>query len=262
MKKKVRSLFRIRQKMIENMKQSGIHSSDPWLFVEAAMNHVKKETTCCGITKSAAFYFYVRCEEHGDLDSKFQPFLDRQILGDSELLCVDSDSTHSDITDEVGSEKRRAASVMTTSHNDGYDLPVYPDTDDCPDDNDAGATKNTGTVDGVSLPAAKKRATSTALVTPIGPKRKKPVEKKNHVVDVSGIAGLLKEGQCFLELIVGEAKRFNKMHQSQYKDTQQQEREKNVHTQQMEKLKFELEIAKAMGNQEKIVQIMEAVRKL
>ena len=51
---------------------SGTHDSDPWNFVEAAMNKANKPA----LIKHGVYYFYVRCNEHPDMDAHFQPFLE------------------------------------------------------------------------------------------------------------------------------------------------------------------------------------------
>jgi hypothetical protein len=53
--KKIATLFKIRQQMIEKMSQSSTHNNDPWDFIEAPMRHFS------GFTKIAVYYFYLRC---------------------------------------------------------------------------------------------------------------------------------------------------------------------------------------------------------
>jgi hypothetical protein len=67
-KKRVNLLFRIRR-----MTKSGTHDSDPWNFVDVAMNKVPGG---CRLSKVGVLYFYRRHEEFPDVDSSFQTFLD------------------------------------------------------------------------------------------------------------------------------------------------------------------------------------------
>ena len=60
-------LFRIRRKIQENMTLSGQHDSVVWKFVQPALSEGK------GITKNAAYYFFMRCEEHKEVDASFCP---------------------------------------------------------------------------------------------------------------------------------------------------------------------------------------------
>ena len=86
-RKKITNLFHVRRVMKENMTVSGTHDSDPWNFVQAAMNKARKP----GLTVLAVYNFYVRCNEHPDLGDHFQPFLDKALLGDTVLLDQDDD---------------------------------------------------------------------------------------------------------------------------------------------------------------------------
>jgi hypothetical protein len=98
-RKKITNLFHVRRVMKENMTVSGTHDSDPWNFVQAAMNKARKP----GLTVLAVYYFYVRCNEHPDLDDHFQPFLDKALLGDTVLLDQDDDD------DSMGSSSSSCA---------------------------------------------------------------------------------------------------------------------------------------------------------
>jgi hypothetical protein len=65
----VNLLFRIRRKMKENITISGTHDSDPWNFIDVAMNKVPGGRP---LSKVGVVYFYRRCEEFPDVDSSFQ----------------------------------------------------------------------------------------------------------------------------------------------------------------------------------------------
>ncbi len=53
------------------MHMLGTHDSDPWNFIEAAM-----EKTTIGLTQVAVYYFYMQCKMIPDIDAWFMPFLD------------------------------------------------------------------------------------------------------------------------------------------------------------------------------------------
>jgi hypothetical protein len=77
-KKRVNLLFHIRRKMKENITKLGTHDSDPWNFVDVAMNKVPGGRR---LSKVGVLYFYRRCEEFPDVDSSFQTFLDHGLKG-------------------------------------------------------------------------------------------------------------------------------------------------------------------------------------
>ena len=79
-----------------------------WDFVEGALQ--KKGFS--GITKIALYYFYMRFDVEADIDSDFQSFLDRRMIGDTcESLDDDIGATsQSDVSalSLSGSEQRRS----------------------------------------------------------------------------------------------------------------------------------------------------------
>ncbi len=103
-RKELTDLFHVCRIMKENMPASGTHNSDPWDFVEAALNKAKKPA----FIKHGVYYFNVRCNEHHpDMDAHFQPFLDPLLLGDSVGLSISRSSSssvvdHNDDTEEDG----------------------------------------------------------------------------------------------------------------------------------------------------------------
>ena len=116
-RKKITDLFHVRRIMIENMTTSGKHDSDPWNFVEAAMNKAKKS----GLTKLSVYYFYVRCNEHPNLDSQFQPFLDSILRGDTVALSSGEDEVYEYSTagslssSSIGNSPSPSAAVGSTA---------------------------------------------------------------------------------------------------------------------------------------------------
>jgi hypothetical protein len=88
-RKKITNLFKIRCIMKEHMTASGTHDSNPWNFIEAAMKHIP------GYTKVLVYYFYVRCEEHTDVDANFTPFLDINMKGDTANHCTSPEASGS-----------------------------------------------------------------------------------------------------------------------------------------------------------------------
>ena len=73
--------------------KSGTHESDPCNFIKVAMRGFT------GLTPISAFYFYKQCDEHPDIDSVFQPFMNDDLKGNSITLgtCDDDDTSPSTI---------------------------------------------------------------------------------------------------------------------------------------------------------------------
>lgn len=72
------ALRRVRQKMKDNMNKSGTHGNDPWDFVAVGLRAVKQS-----IGFNEAYYYYTRMEEHPEVETQFQPFIDDSLKGDS-----------------------------------------------------------------------------------------------------------------------------------------------------------------------------------
>ena len=89
--KKCLDLLKVQSIMKENMTKSGTHDSDPYNFVEVAMRGFM------GLTPISVFYFYKQCDEHPDIDSVFQPFMNDALKGNSITLgtCDDDDTSPS-----------------------------------------------------------------------------------------------------------------------------------------------------------------------
>ena len=92
-RKKCLDLFKVCLIMKENMMKSGTHDSDPNNFVEVGMRGFT------GVTPISVFYFYKQCDEHPDIDSVFQPFMNDDLKGNSITLgaCDDDDTSPSTI---------------------------------------------------------------------------------------------------------------------------------------------------------------------
>jgi hypothetical protein len=73
MRKKVNLLLSVRRKIKDNMTVSGTHNNNVYDYLDTAMNSVKSAR---GRNNVAVYYFYCRCEEHEDIDSKYSTFLD------------------------------------------------------------------------------------------------------------------------------------------------------------------------------------------
>lgn len=91
-RKRFNLLFRIRQKMKQNMTCSGEHDSDPWNFVDVAMNKISGGRK---FPKVGILYFFRRCEEYPEIDAAFQTFLDESMKG-STVDCRNKDNTSVD----------------------------------------------------------------------------------------------------------------------------------------------------------------------
>ena len=89
--KKCLDLFKVWSIMKENMTKSGTHDSDPYNFVNVAMRGFT------GLTLIFVFYSYKQCDEHPDIDSVFQPFMNDDLKGNSITLgtCDDDDTSPS-----------------------------------------------------------------------------------------------------------------------------------------------------------------------
>ena len=79
--------------MKENMTKSRTHDSDPYNFIEVAMRGFT------GLTPISVFYVYKQSDEHPDIDSVFQPFMNDDLKGNSITLgtCDDDDTSPSTI---------------------------------------------------------------------------------------------------------------------------------------------------------------------
>ena len=97
-RKKCLDLFKVRSIMKENMMKSGTHDSDPYNFIKVAMRGFT------GLTPISVFYFYKRCDEHPDIDSVFQLFMNDDLKGNSITLGTRDDDNTSPST--IGSTSK------------------------------------------------------------------------------------------------------------------------------------------------------------
>jgi hypothetical protein len=231
-RKKLTDLFHVRRIMKENMTASGTHDSYPWNFVEAAMNKAKKPA----LTKLGVYYFYVRCDEHPDMDAHFQPFLDPMLLGDT-----------------VGLSISRSSSSSAVDHNDdreedgfgGLDTSSLSSTGGGPSSHDAAS-------------AARKRSAdkSVSSMTPsaASAKKKKYIKKddaQNTMEFQQVVTTMMAQSQDdFREFMTKQDAFVNRM----LSDADKKNERSN--------LQFRLEIAKAMGDVEEMRKVMEEVKKL
>ena len=234
-RKKLTDLFHVRRIMKENMTTSAAHDSDSWNFVEAAMNNKAKKPA---LTKFGVYYFYVRCDEHPNMDAHFQPFLDPMLLGDTVGLSI----------------SRRSSSSSAVDHNDdqeedgfgGLDTSSLSSAGGGPSCHDAAS-------------AARKRSAnkSVASMTPsdASAKKKKYVKKddaQNNMMEFQQVVTTMmaQSQDDFREFMMKQDSFVNRM----LSDVDKKNERSN--------LQFCLEIAKAMGDIEEMRKVMEEVKKL
>ena len=85
------------------MTQSGTHDSDPWNFVDMAMNKIPGGRR---LPKVGILYFFRRCEEFPNTDTSFQTFLDSNLKG-STVSGVVVDDVHTPPTEDRTSKKAK-----------------------------------------------------------------------------------------------------------------------------------------------------------
>jgi hypothetical protein len=71
----------MRQTIQEDMSKLGTHNHVVWDLVKGALQ--RKGSS--GFTKIALYYIYMRCKKVADINSHFQPFLDRSMSGDAKV---------------------------------------------------------------------------------------------------------------------------------------------------------------------------------
>jgi hypothetical protein len=118
MRKKTNLLFQVRRKVQENMTVSGTHDSDPYNFLDVAINSIKGAKR---MNKIAVHYFFVRCDEHEAIDAAFSPFLDSEIKGsttDDNMSDLGSSTVKSgDKQDEKNLRMQGYAAMATVASN-------------------------------------------------------------------------------------------------------------------------------------------------
>jgi hypothetical protein len=82
-KKKVFAMLKVRKQVQQNMVQSGEHDNDAYNFMDVA---IKKSATGQSLTKLGCYYFFIRCENHKEVDEKFVTDVEDSIKGNSDEL--------------------------------------------------------------------------------------------------------------------------------------------------------------------------------
>jgi hypothetical protein len=129
-KKRINLLFRTRRKMRDNMTLSGTHDSDPWNFIDHAMNKIPGGWQ---LPKVGVWYFYLRCEEFPDVDAAFQIFLDDGLKGSTTDVISETglmrrrESMDSDERSfkRAKDEKRRADAYSAVSSMNNFSSLIY-----------------------------------------------------------------------------------------------------------------------------------------
>jgi hypothetical protein len=96
-------LVKIRSTMIANMTKSGENANDPYLYTAVA---IKRHNLVRSVSNFAAYYFYMACTDHPEMDSVLKRFLGKT---------VKADSTNSVLTDvsSIATKKKDADSNLT-----------------------------------------------------------------------------------------------------------------------------------------------------
>jgi hypothetical protein len=225
-RKKITDLFHVRRIMKENMTASGTHDSDPWNFIEAAMHAAKKPS----LTKLGVYYFYVRCEEHPDMDSQFQPFLDSTLLGDTVQLTSGDENEEEDDSDDNSS----------LSSGGGH----------CTSSGAVEHMKSRGLKRSASSITASSNK-SFASHNSSGTKKKKKTKLEKAAEHQQLVVSALTQSQDeFREFMKKQDAFMDRM----ITDADKRDARAN--------LQFRLDIAKAMGNMDELQQLMEEARRL
>jgi hypothetical protein len=116
-KKSINLLFCIQRTMKDNMTVSGTHNSDPWNFVDIAMNKIPGGWQ---LPKVGVLYFYRRYKEFPDVDAAFQTFLDDSLKGSTievdHRSSTDSNKRWSKKFKEEKDKKDAYASITEMAH--------------------------------------------------------------------------------------------------------------------------------------------------
>jgi hypothetical protein len=269
-RKKITDLFCIRRIMKDNMTVSGTHDSDPWNFVQSAVTKSKKY----GLPLLAVYYFYIRCNEHPDLDAKFQPFLDSGLIGDTVRLDQDDpdeDTEDVDSDDSMGSSGSSRAGL--TGKYIGRDRNKKKRSNPV-----AAGRKTSGESSSSSSPSGMEEEdrSSTGGRTPSGSsvaaastvshssKKTKKGDKKTKDPQQLMIAMLTHSQNDFREFVKKQAAVSTKLIQEAERgvaraiERNERERLQSVR----ENLRLRLEIAKAMGDIEEMKKVMTLSSKL
>jgi hypothetical protein len=104
-KKWWKALWAMRKSMMEDMDRSGTHESDPWLFIDAS---AKKVANGKSLTKYGMYYFWMRVENHPDIENQFSPSMLGHLKGDSN----DVDGLVSKSKKRKATSKEQASATM------------------------------------------------------------------------------------------------------------------------------------------------------
>eukprot|EP00980_Cylindrotheca_fusiformis_P016822 scaffold5074_cov99-Cylindrotheca_fusiformis.AAC.4 len=110
-KKKVNQLLKVRTQMQKNMTISGEHDSDPYNFVELAMSKIGKK----GLSILGCYYFFMRCEDVPEVDSRFSLEIDEVLKGSTENLPSPS-PTKNNKNNTYDSKKRAYSAIVDISN--------------------------------------------------------------------------------------------------------------------------------------------------
>lgn len=228
-RKKISDLFHVRRIMKENMTASGTHDSNPWNFVEGAMNKAKKPA----LTKLGVYYFYVRCNEHPDMDAHFQPFLDPLLLGDTVSLNISRSSSSSSVVEEDGFGGLDTSSLSSAG---------------------GGRSSNNGADSTDRKRSAASKSVSSMTPSAASTKKKKYTKKNDAQSDREFqyvVTTMMVQSQNdFREFMTKQDAFVNTM----ISEADKKNARSNLH--------FRLEVAKAMGDVEEMRKIMEEVKNL
>ena len=104
-KKKVNQLLKVRKQLQKNMTISGEHDSNPYNFVEVAMNSIGKN----GLSLLGCYYFFKRCEDNPEVDVCFSQEMDDALKGNTDYALPSDASSKG--------EKKRAYAAMVDISN-------------------------------------------------------------------------------------------------------------------------------------------------
>ena len=108
-KKKINKLMKMRAQVQKNMTLSGEHDSDSYNFIEVAMKTVGKS----GLGVLGCYYFFKRCDERPEVDTRFSQTLDESVSGNSD----DVVSPPAAVPNSASAKKKVAADAMADISN-------------------------------------------------------------------------------------------------------------------------------------------------
>lgn len=96
-------VVKIRSTIIANMTQSGQNDNDPYQYTGAA---IKRHSLVRSVSNFSAYYFFMSCSQHPEIDGVLKRFLDKSVKADSSQSVFD---------DSVPSSGKKR--ITTTSSN-------------------------------------------------------------------------------------------------------------------------------------------------